>query len=81
MRRDVILGFHDFLPYACTRSFALTGDNCVSKDEFVAGFQSKFGATEEQANKIFPKLDSDGDGNINLDELRVFFKQMDGDGE
>ena len=60
---------------------AMTGDGVVSKDEFVSAFMSKFDATTAQAERLFPKLDKDGDGSVDLSEVGVLFKGMDKDGK
>lgn len=65
-----------------TQTVALfAGNGDVSKEEFSAGFQSVFGGTAEQANKVFGHLDKDGSGDIDMKEIDALFDLMDEDSE
>ena len=57
------------------------GNKQLDQGEFVAGFKSAFGGTDAEAKKAFAKLDADGSGEITVDEISAFFKQMDKDGQ
>ena len=49
----------------------------MSRDEWVAGFQSNFNGSTEQANKIFDHLDKDKTGEICIDALYRIFVAID----
>ena len=72
-----LMKIYMYMNFLCT----MAGDGVVSKDEFVTAFMGKFNATTAQAERLFPKLDKDGDGSVDLAEVGVLFKGMDKDGE
>ncbi len=65
-------------PKLCCR---FPGDGSVTKEEFETAFTAEFGATSEQASKVFSWIDKDGSGDISLDEISQLFALMDVDGE
>ena len=48
------------------------GDGFLSRAEVIA-FQTKQGSTEERANELFDKLDTNKDGKVSKEELRKAF--------
>ena len=60
--------------------YLLLGDGSITKEEFSNAFTSKFNANQEQASKVFGKVDKDGSGDISLDEISELFTLMDADG-
>ena len=57
------------------------GSGKLDADEFAAGMAAELGATRTQADKTFKGLDTDGSGDITLDEMGALFKKMDKDGK
>ena len=60
--------------------YSTLGDGSITKEEFNNAFMSKFNASQEQASKVFSKVDKDGSGDISLDEIANLFTDMDTDG-
>ena len=60
--------------------YSILGDGSITKEEFSNALMSKFNASQEQASKVFSKVDKDGSGDISLDEIANLFTDMDTDG-
>ena len=61
-------------------NFIAIGSGKLDAAEFTAGFATELGGTAEQAAKVFKALDSDGSGDVEVEEMKNFFKKMDDDG-
>ena len=64
-----------------TKFVCLTGNGSVSRDEWSKSFQLYFGGTEEEADKIFTRLDKDKNGEVSLEAMNLMFLEMDADGK
>ena len=52
----------------------------MSKESFLSTYQTVFGGSAENAEKVFTKLDKDGSGDVTAEELFDLFGQLDTEG-
>ncbi|KAK2178599.1 hypothetical protein NP493_538g04010 [Ridgeia piscesae] len=60
--------------------FDTAGSGKVSKESFLSTYQTVFGGSAENAEKVFTKLDKDGSGDVTAEELFDLFGQLDTEG-
>ena len=53
----------------------------MTKDSFVSTYQTVFGGSAENADKVFLKLDKDSSGDVTAEELFELFSKLDPEGK
>ncbi|KAI0224352.1 hypothetical protein LSAT2_024652, partial [Lamellibrachia satsuma] len=61
--------------------FDPSGSGKVTKDSFVSTYQTVFGGSAENADKVFLKLDKDSSGDVTVEELFELFSKLDPEGK